>query len=201
MNDTIKLTTIPFELNWNPPPEHWETTPDSALAITAGAKTDLFSDPRGEVTIANSPRLLFSPPDVYQLSAEVEVTFGSTFDAGVLLLYAGPGLWAKLCFEYSPQQQPMVVSVVTRDVSDDANGVPIEGQAVCLRVARLRQAFAFHYSTDGRFWHLVRHFSLGTAGPIQAGFSAQSPTGPGCTARFSDIRYTAETLADLRDGT
>ncbi|HEX9921354.1 MAG TPA: DUF1349 domain-containing protein [Anaerolineae bacterium] len=201
MNDIVNLATIPFELSWDPLPERWETTPDSAMVITAGAKTDLFSDPRGEMTIANSPRLLFSPPEEYLLSAHVAVEFGSTFDAGVLLVYAGPGRWAKLCFEYSPQQQPMVVSVVTRDVSDDANGVPIEGQAVHLRVARLGEAFAFHYSTDDRFWHLVRYFSLGTADSIQAGFSAQSPTGPGCTARFSDIRYTIETLANLRDGT
>ena len=57
--------------------------------------------------------------------------------------------WAKLCFEYSPQREPMVVSVVTRGLSDDCNSFVVDGATVWLRIARVGSAFAFHASTDG----------------------------------------------------
>ena len=93
----------------------------------------------------------------------------------------------------------MVVSVVTRGVSDDCNSHTIEGGEAWLRVARVDGAFAFHASADGRHWQLVRHFAL-TAGDVQVGFEAQSPTGSGCTATFSGFAYARRRLADLRDG-
>ena len=126
--------------------------------------------------------------------------FAATYDAGTLFVYVHDALWAKLCFEYSPQQQPMIVSVVTRGVSDDCNSVCVEDNSVYLRVYRQGEVLAFHYSLDGHYWHFVRHFSLGDAGQLRIGFSTQSPTGQGCRASFSEIRYTPGTLSDLRNG-
>ena len=149
----------------------------------------------------NAPRLLVTPDEGdFQLHARVEVAFGSTFDAGVLLLWVDERTWAKLCFEYSPQGNPMVVTVVTRGLSDDANGFTVDGNVVWLRVARRTGAYAFHASTDGSQWHFVRHFSLGDARP------AGRLRGPvadrsGRHRRRSPTSPTAPTsLADLRDG-
>ncbi|MCG3212460.1 MAG: hypothetical protein FOGNACKC_06130 [Anaerolineae bacterium] len=200
MDKLISLTAIPFALSWDIPPQQWQLEPDETLAITAGPITDLFTDPGGTVVKNDSSRLLFAPPAEFVLSARVTVDFASTFDAGVLVLYAGPDFWAKLCFEFSPQGQPMVVSVVNRHLSDDCNSVVINGNSVYLRIAGLGQAFAFHYSTDGQTWHMVRYFSLGQPDSLRAGFSAQSPTGQSCTARFSAIDFAARRLAELRDG-
>ena len=94
----------------------------------------------------------------------------------------------------------MVVSVVTRGVSDDANSTIVDGNAVWLRIARIGAAFAFHSSTDGKRWNLVRHFALGGDGELQAGFLAQSPTGEGCAATFSHVERTGSTLTDIRSG-
>jgi len=140
------------------------------------------------------------PDGDFQLWARVEVEFAAMYDAGVLLLWAGDDIWAKLCFEFSPQRQPMIVSVVTRGVSDDASGFTVDGSAAWLRVSLRDGAHAFHASTDGAFWHLVRHFSLGRAQP-DVGFEVQSPVGQGCTARFTEIAYRTGKLAELRDGT
>jgi hypothetical protein len=57
----------------------------------------------------------------YLFSARVGVRFASTFDAGVLMLFSSESVWAKLCFELSPQE-PTIVSVVTLGTSDHANG-------------------------------------------------------------------------------
>ena len=69
-----------------------------------------------------------------------------------------------------------------------------------LSVAGCGHAFALHYSLDGERWHFVRYFALRQTAGLRAGFSVQAPTGEGCTVAFSDIRYTATELADLRSG-
>jgi regulation of enolase protein 1 (concanavalin A-like superfamily) len=173
---------------------------EGPLTLTAGARTDWFVDPATGEAKLDAPARLEPVEGDFLFSARVEVEFASTFDAGVLVLWRDEQTWAKLCFEYSPQAEPMVVSVVTRGVSDDANSTVIDGNAVWLRVARIGRAHAFHYSTDGAHWHLVRHFALAPDADLQAGFLVQSPLGEGCTASFSDVRFSSETLADLRNG-
>jgi hypothetical protein len=196
---TIQLESLPAPLLWEMTPVGWHSD-GPLLTISAGAHTDLFTSPAGDGASANSPRLLFRPDhNDFVLSARVQVNFASTFDAGVLLIYGDERRWAKLCFEYSPQCEPMVVSVVNREVSDDCNSVIIDGNMVYLRIARMGPAYAFHYSLDGIFWRMVRHFTLG-AGDHAVGFSCQSPTGAGCTADFSDVRFAAHRLGDLRSG-
>jgi regulation of enolase protein 1 (concanavalin A-like superfamily) len=150
--------------------------------------------------VLNAPRRLGQPAGDYQLSARVTVDFEATFDAGVLALFAHEGAWAKLCFERSPRGEAMVVSVVTRGVSDDADAFAVEGRAVWLRVSRLGQAHAFHASLDGSRWRFVRHFALEPADGLAVGFLAQSPTGSGCGVQFDHMVYRSERLSDLRSG-
>jgi hypothetical protein len=198
---SFRLPAIPTELEWKNSPADWKAEPGGALSVTAGPKTDWFVDPAGTLTIGNAPAALFDPPDgPFILSAKVTVDFASAFDAGALFLFERADLWAKLCFEFSPQGQPMVVSVVTRGVSDDCNSVIIDGREVYLRVARSGPTIAFHYSTDGQMWHFVRYFSLGSLGQPRLGFVAQSPTGEKCAVTFSDIACRQAALADLRSG-
>jgi uncharacterized protein len=181
------LPMIPAELTWQHPPLEWNVEADS-FTISAGESTDWFIDPMGSYAKDNAPAALFKPPDQnFLLSAKVSVQFGSAFDAGTVQVRAGNDLWAKLAFEYSPQKQPMIVSVVTRGVSDDCNSVLIDGTSIYLRIAHNAPAFAFHYSLDGKYWHLVRYFSLGNLDSFQVGFSAQSPTGQHCTALFTEV--------------
>jgi hypothetical protein len=94
----------------------------------------------------------------------------------------------------------MIVSVVNHGVSDDCNSVPVTGETAYLRVAQSRTATAFHYSLEGRRWSFVRYFALGSLAGLRIGFSSQSPTGNGCRAFFSEIRYRAGFPVDLRNG-
>lgn len=199
----FSLPNLSAELLWQIPPLDWAVDAQHNLTIVAGRQTDWFTDPAGHLVIDNAPCALFLPPDdEFRLSAQVSVEFASTFDAGTIQIRptAQTDLGAKLCFEYSPQGQPMIVSVVTRGVSDDCNSVVIEGQTVYLRITRQGAAFAFHYSLDGSYWHFVRYFSLGVTGPVRVGFSTQSPTGSQCRAQFSAIHYQAGGLKNLRNG-
>ena len=196
----VTIPGLPFELRWRNAPVRWDVGPDGALTIEAGPRTDLFVDPGRSGSTLDAPAVVGRPSGDLRLSARVTVEFAATFDAGVLLFYAGERSWAKLCFEYSPRAEPMIVSVVTRGVSDDCDSWVVDGRSVWLRVARLGPAFAFHASTDGGPWRLVRHFALETDVGPEVGFLAQSPTGEGCSARFDQIRYSVDRLTDLRDG-
>ncbi|HTZ52239.1 MAG TPA: DUF1349 domain-containing protein [Spirochaetia bacterium] len=199
--DRFTLPHLPAELEWRLPPAGWEREPDGSFSIQAGPKTDLFTDPGSGARTDTAPAALFLPPHPhFLLSARVQPSFGSTFDAGVLHAWVNREVWAKLCFEYSPQGEPTIVSVVNRGVSDDCNSVPLTIPAVYLRISHLGAATAFHWSPDGARWNLVRYFSLGNADGLRVGFSSQSPTGPGCRSVFSQVRYAEGTLKDLRSG-
>ena len=198
---TFTLPTIPGEFQWRIPPQDWRIDPQQGLSILAGAETDWFVDPAGNYTKDNAPCAVVQITDEhFLLSAKVAVEFASAFDAGALQIRVAEDRWAKFAFEFSPQRQPTIVSVVTRGVSDDCNSVAIDGSEIYLRVARTPQTLAFHYSHDGRLWHLVRYFTLGPADAVQVGFSAQSPTGTQCRASFSEINYQRASLKDNRSG-
>ena len=136
----------------------------------------------------------------FQLSARVRCTFAGTFDAAALLVWAGERQWVKLAFEVSPQGEPMVVSVETAGRSDDANAFVVPGDAVWLRISRLGESCALHARLGGEGWRFVRHLPLPAPDGLRAGFLAQSPTGDGATARFDEIGFVPERLADLRSG-
>ncbi len=200
MDEIVTLASCALPFAWHVPPVQWSQHDPSSLTFKAGAVTDLFINPQGAPPMLNAPRLLTAVAGDFQFSARVTVEFAATFDAGVLLLWGDATHWAKLCFEYSPRRQPMVVSVVTRATSDDANGFVADANHIRLRVARLGSAFAFHASTDGRTLDLVRHFALDLGETVNIGFLAQYPTGAGCTASFDDVHFVPERLGDLRGG-
>jgi uncharacterized protein len=199
----LKLPGLPFPLEpaGSPPPGC--RVLHGALILTAAAGTDLFVDPGGAAEAGPVPdagRLVGLPPaGDFSLAAQVSVEFGAMYDAGVLLLHAAARQWAKLCFEYSPQLRPAAVTVVTRGTSDDCNSFEVDGDTLWLRITRSGAAWAFHASADGSWWRLLRYFALG-AGPVRAGFLAQSPSGEGCAATFDHISFRPGAPANLRDG-
>jgi regulation of enolase protein 1 (concanavalin A-like superfamily) len=183
-----------------------------AATVSAQPHSDIFIDPGGgsadagaavnAESMLNALTLLGDAPEGdFQLSARVTVGFASTFDAGVLLLWLDERRWGKLCFEFSPAGEPMVVSVVCRGVSDDANAFAVRGRSVWLRVSRVDRVYAYHASLDGTAWQMIRVFVLDDdTSRDKIGFEGQSPTGDGCSVTFDEIRFLPERLADLRDG-
>jgi regulation of enolase protein 1 (concanavalin A-like superfamily) len=203
---TIDMPALPFALS--PTGDRWEFDATSgALTVKSPPESDIFIDPGADGQLSSKTRLnaatLLGPltDGDFQFSARVTVGFASTFDAGVLLAWFDETHWAKLCFEYSPDAEPMVVSVVARGVADDANGFVVDGTSVWLRVSRVDNVWAYHASLDGTAWRMIRVFTIDHE-PASAtiGFEAQSPTGDGCPVTFDDIRFSSARLQDLRDG-
>jgi uncharacterized protein len=207
MSDVPVVPELPFPVTSSHPGVWRRDEHGGAVVAAAPAHTDFYLNPGGAdsadaESMLNAATLLGTPPEGdFQLSARVTVGFQTQYDAGVLLLWVDEQHWAKFCFEFSPAAEPMVVSVVTRGVSDDANAFVVAERSVWLRVSRVDRVYAYHASIDARTWRLVRVFSLGdSVTNHQVGFQAQSPTGDGCTVTFEEICFTERRLTDLRDG-
>ena len=207
MVTALPVVALPFPVGASQPGVWRHDDETGAVVAKAPGHTDLYINPGGAdsgdaASMLNAVTLLGTPPrgDV-QFSARVTVDFAAQYDAGVLLVWIDERHWAKFCFELSPAAEPMVVSVVTRGVSDDANAFVVPERSIWLRVSRLGDVYAFHASTDATRWRLIRVFAFDHGfGDHLIGFEAQSPTGDGCTVTFDDIRFTSDRLGDLRDG-
>ncbi len=195
----ISIPGIPGTLEWRNQPVSWSAG-ENGLRIEAGAKTDWYISPLDGKKSANAPLLLFQPAPEFILTARVKVDFRNQWDAGFLMVWADDTTWAKFALEKSAYQEPTIVTVVTRGVSDDCNSVRVAGDSVYLRVARTGPAIIFYASEDGRTWRMVRAFTLGKAENLRVGFAAQSPLGERGTASFSEIVYAPRKVADVFAG-
>jgi uncharacterized protein len=198
--DVPEIPGVPGRFHWIGEPISVDWI-DGALTLVAPPRSDWFSDPGGGARVLNAPALVAPLDGSYSLVARVDVTLRDTFDAGALVVHGDDLTWAKLALERSPEGESLIVSVVTRGASDDANSSSIAGSHVWLRISRIDDTFAFHMSSDGSIWRFVRHFTLGKLRDPKVGFEVQSPIGEGCTVRFSEITYSAAKLSNLRDGT
>lgn len=189
---------LPEDFEWLNPPKQWEFT-DGRLEMWAPNNTDFFLDPRGNPPSMSAPFLYTNLTGNFQVETKVEVDMQATFDSGCLMLMVDSRRWAKLCYEYT-NSQPSIVSVVTSGFSDDCNGTIGLSQSPHLRISRVGNSFAFHYSLDGNWWELVRYFYLDAPEQLQVGVVAQSPSGKGCQVSFSHLEYSPEGIIDIRSG-
>jgi len=174
---------------------------EGSVLIKAHPNSDFFNDPAGG-GLSNSNAAFFHAEanGDFVLKARVSHSFIGVYDACALMVMRDETCWAKLCFEKTDFGTHAVVSVVTNGVSDDANGVNVDGNAVYLQMARKGNVIALHYSLDGNGYEMVRYFSLPLVGSFKVGFVAQSPLGGGGGFLFEDIVFENRSVADLRKG-
>lgn len=193
--DTLRIREIPHLMTWaNQPVKHSYVYGE--LRITAGAKTDMFRDPNVTYNTDNAPKLLFTADEDFVLSASVQHSFKSKWDGGALVLMEDSLNWIKFCFEKDYTGAKRVVSVVTKDISDDCNSAAVVQNRVYYKMAKAGNVITLYYSADGKKWLLVRHLQFNNKKEIKIGFLAQSPTGNSCEVIFSNIRYSKKRISD-----
>jgi uncharacterized protein len=195
----LHMKAVPGPLEWKNRPASFDLHDDS-VTISSGPATDWYISPLDGDVSASAPILLFHPSGDFILTTKVTVDFKAKWDAGALFAYASDSVWAKFAFERSYYEESTIVTVVTRDVSDDCNSTVLHGNSVWLRMARVGQTLAFYASPDSSGWKLVRGFTFGSNADVRVGFEAQSPAGAGATAVFSDITYSPRTVQDVFRG-
>lgn len=190
-----RLIGLPEGMEWLVEPVSWSLD-DGVLSITAGAKTDWFISPTDGARAESAPCLTFPAGREFTLTALVSAEMQSQWDAGALMVFLDKENWGKIAFERSAYQEPTIVSVVTKGVSDDCNGEVWTGRSVWLRIGTVGNGIGLYNSADGVKWRMARVFSLGEARGLRIGLEAQSPAGHGTTARFAEISYRARGIAD-----
>ncbi len=193
--DEVSLPALPFKLSWNNKPVKFSQTP-TTLTIVAGKETDMFRDPNVTYNTDNAPKLLFTPDSNFVFSTGIRHSFTSKWDGGAIVIIEDSLNWIKFCFEKDYTGARRVVSVVTKDISDDCNSVAISGDLVYYKVAKAANVITLYYSLDNKKWFLVRHLQFNNKNDLKIGFLAQSPTGKQCTVQFSGIKYEAKKIKD-----
>lgn len=196
---SISLPGIPFPCYWENEPKSFSTK-ENGFQISSGPKTDMFRDPNATYNTDNAPKVLFQPDSNFVLSASIEHTFESKWDGGAIVLKADSANWIKFCFEKDYTGAHRVVSVVTKNISDDCNSIAVNSNSISFKIAKAGKVITLYASQDGRQWLLIRHLQFESAKPLKLGFLAQSPTGETCTVNFSAVRYEAKTIKDPYTG-
>lgn len=170
------------------------------MNITAGEKTDMFRDPNVTYNTDNAPKLLFEADPDFVLSAAIEHTFTNKWDGGAIVLKSDSINWIKFCFEKDYTGARRVVSVVTKNISDDSNSIELPTNKAYFKMAKAGNVVTLYCSTNGKKWLLIRHFQFDAKPGFRVGFLAQSPTGTKCEATFSEIRYEKKKIKDPYQG-
>jgi len=198
-NKPVTLPGIPFPLSWENKPVNYSIK-GSVLTIEAGAKTDMFRDPNVTYNTDNAPKLLFIADNDFVLTARIEHDFASKWDGGAIVLKTDNLHWVKFCFEKDYTGVHRVVSVVTNNISDDCNSVPLTTNYVYYKIAKAANVVTLYYSSNQKNWFLIRHFQYNAKDPLKVGFLAQSPTGTHKKVTFSDIIYQHKKIKDPYTG-
>jgi hypothetical protein len=192
---TLQLSAVPHALRWENTPVSYSLN-NNSLSIVAGAKTDMFRDPNVTYNTDNAPKLLFRPDPDFVLTAAIHHTFDNKWDGGALVLKNDSTQWVKFCFEKDYTGARRVVSVVTKNISDDCNSLEITSDTVYFKMAKAGNVVTLYCSENGEKWLLVRHFQFDAKPGFEVGFLAQSPTGERCAVTFSNITYKAVKIKD-----
>lgn len=198
-SENVKISSIPTPLSWYNKPVSYSAT-GSTLTIMAGEKTDMFRDPNVTYNTDNAPKLLFQPASNFVLKTSIQHSFLNKWDGGAIVLIEDSLNWVKFCFEKDYTGAKRVVSVVTKDISDDCNSIEVSSNTIFYKLAKADNVITLYASKDGKKWLLVRHLQFNNKKPIKVGFLAQSPTGKNCKVTFSNIRYQEIKISDPYSG-
>ncbi|HTB25521.1 MAG TPA: DUF1349 domain-containing protein [Puia sp.] len=193
--DSVFLPSIPHGLFWENTPKSFSVH-GNQFVIIAGKETDMFRDPNVTYNTDNAPKLLFEADDNFVLTASIEQAFTNKWDGGAIVIKQDSLNWIKFCFEKDYTGARRVVSVVTKNISDDCNSVEMNTNKVYYKVAKADNVITLYCSTDGIKWYLIRHLQFDAHRGFKVGFLAQSPTGERCEVKFSDVVYKIKKIKD-----
>lgn len=179
----------------------------NSIEIYAPKETDFFCNNGAIGEEGITPESLCNAPFYYTevagnfvMRVKVSHDFNDIYDSASIMVMKDMSYWAKACFELTDFDTHAVVSVVTKEESDDANGCNIEDNTVWLQICRSGTSFAFHYSTDGENYYMMRFFHLPVDEVVKVGLLAQAPLGSGGKRIYEDLLIERKTVKNIRMG-
>ena len=199
--ENLLATIHPDNLNgfkWMNMPDEYAIG-DSSIIIKAGPGTDYFNDPSASTVNANAPFLYKEISGDFVATALLKPDFSDMWNAMSLMMYINNKNWIKFAFENSDATGKSIVTVVTRDVSDDANGVILNDvDLVWLKLARKNDSYSMHWSLDGMDYKMARLSAMPHSDTVKIGIEAQCPVGEKASHKVLFFSLKGETIDDLR---
>lgn len=173
------------------------------IEITSGAETDFFIEsglPPYEK--ANAPLLLKTVDNTkpFTFSFKTTPVHKVKYDAGMSFIYVDDKHWLKFAFEADERMKKRLVTVKTKDFSDDNNHDAVKSPSVFMKISSDTKVIGFYYSIDGKTWQLVRVFKNEYPPTIKIGVGSQSPVGKGNKSVFEQFRFSETSVKDFRMG-
>jgi regulation of enolase protein 1 (concanavalin A-like superfamily) len=172
---------------------------EDGFTLTANAKTDFICKYKEYVRDEAAFYYTEQSGD-FTFSAQVETMGNGNYDAAFLMVRESGNRWIKLAVELGVDGAYNVVSVITDQWSDDANGELIGNNKCFLRITRKDDFWGLHYSLNGSKWRFVRAFGLSLSEKVMVGFGIQAPIGENCKGKVSAITLSENSVKNFRDG-
>lgn len=187
---------LPIALKWLNEPEDWSFK-DNRLYFEVASSLDFFRDPKKSFNKESAPFLYTLVDGDFSITARVDAEMKAEYDSACLMIMSDNQNWAKLCFELV-YEVPSIVSVVTRDTSDDCLSEKVGKIKPFLKIQRSGNCVAFHHSVDGKTWTMSRYFEMDLKDQLKVGLLGQCPLGDGCKVQIDRIELTKGSIEDVR---
>ncbi|MEL6719369.1 MAG: DUF1349 domain-containing protein [Bacteroidota bacterium] len=188
------------EFKWLNEPKTFDIK-DGGLKVVAEKETDFFNNPEDKKKTATAPVLYKELTGDFVATALVKPNFSSLWNAVSLMDHIDDDNWIKFAFENSDATGKSIVSVVTKNISDDANGVIIDEQdQIWLKLIRKDNNYSMLWSKNGKDFKMARLSTLPIADSVKIGIEAQSPVGISATHEIVYFEIIQTTVKDLRKG-
>ena len=185
---------------WLNEPKSFEIQ-NGTLKVVAEKETDFFNNPEDNTKTSTAPVLFKEIGGDFVAKALVRPDFTSLWNAVALMVHIDNENWIKFAFENSDATGKSIVSVVTKNVSDDANGVIINDQdQVWLKLVRKDNIYSMLWSKNGKDFKMARLASMPGADTVKIGIEVQSPVGESATHEIDYFEIEKTTVKDLRKG-
>ena len=200
-NSLLNLT------NENPGNFKWLNEPKSfniengSINVLAEKGTDFFNNPEDSTLTSTAPFLYQEVSGDFVATTLVRPDFSSMWNAVALMVHIDDNSWIKFAFENSDATGRSIVSVVTKGVSDDANGAILNDKDVIwLKLIRKANIYSMFWSLDGVDYKMSRLTSMPVADTIKVGLEFQSPVGKPAEHEVDYFQIKHTTVQDLRKG-
>jgi len=174
---------------------------DNSLTVIAEKGTDFFNNPEDGSITSTAPFFYKQVNGDFVAKALVRPDFSSIWNAVAIMVHIDDNHWIKFAFENSDATGQSIVSVVTKKVSDDANGVVLTRQdEVWLKLIRKDNIYSMLWSLDDTAYKMARLTAMPSADSVKIGIEAQCPVGETAAHQVHYFGIEKKTVQDLRKG-
>jgi len=188
------------DFKWMNPPSRFDFD-NGEVTVVAEKETDFFNNPEDGKKTATAHYLYQDISGDFVSSALVRPDFSSQWNAISLMVHIDNDHWIKFAFENSDATGKSIVTVVTKELSDDANGVILEEhKAVWLKIAKRDNIYSMLWSADGKEYKMARLTTLPEADSVKIGVEFQCPVGNKAEHLLEYFKIEQKTVTELRKG-